>query len=66
MMALHLKHDMEVKRAIQGSQDALDENNTALVELLECVYGVGSVAKERIAKLLPCRGNYGTNDPSGL
>jgi hypothetical protein len=63
MMAL-LKNDIEVKRAVQGSKDALDDNSRALQELLESIYGVGSVAKERIAKL--CRGNDGPDDPSGL
>ena len=65
MMTL-LKNDIEVKRAVQNSQDALDDNSRALQELLECVYGVGTVAKERIARMLPCRGNDGTDDPSGL
>ena len=66
MMAMHLKNDIEVKRAVQGSKDALDDNSQALRELLEYVYGVGSVAKERIAQLLPCRSNDGPDDPSGL
>lgn len=66
MMAL-LKNDIEVRRAVQGSKDALDDNSQALRELLECVYGVGSVAKERISQLLPCnRGEHGKDDPSGL
>ncbi len=64
MMAL-LKHDIEIKHAVQSSQDALDENRRALDELLECVYGVGSVAKDRITKLLD-RGKDGTTDPRKL
>lgn len=63
MMAL-LKNDLEVKRAVQRSQDALDDNSQALHEFLECIYGVGGVAKDRIAKLLKDRD--GPTNPSGL
>lgn len=66
MMALRLKNDIEVKRAVQGSQDALDENCRALEEVLAYVYGAGGVAKDRIAKLLNDRGTDGKTDTGSL
>ncbi len=63
MMAA-LKNDLEVTKAAQESQTALDDNSRAMRELLECIYGVGGVARDRIAKALG--GRNGTTDTSGL
>ncbi len=64
-MITFMKNDAEIVKAVQRSQDALDENCVVLEELLKKVYGVSELAKDRIAKLLD-RGDDGQNNSSGV
>lgn len=66
MMAMQIKNDREVKEAIQENKNAFNENSLALHSLLECIYGVGAVSKERLDKLRSRAGEDGKGNPRGL
>lgn len=52
MMAAMLKDSPEIRIAKHETARAVDENNQALCDLLNCIYGLGDAGKSQIASFI--------------
>lgn len=57
MMVNVLRNDRELEEAVKGSKEALDDNNRALAELLNCLHDIGGIGKHRISLLIKKAGD---------